>query len=181
MRRSGLVSARELRVRIKEAVRQIVDEMFGMSVEEAEQRLRSLAQHGEGDDLFKAALVYKLNELVESGITGGQKGCTEEQLNQVLVNLRKGAPQVASTVRKELKELQKRLPRRGGPGRGSILSDTEKRQACDLIASRIKCGQNKKISDIFKCVSGTFATAGKQVSERTIKRIWENRLALYDD
>jgi hypothetical protein len=129
--------------------------------------------------LVQAAMIYQLNRSIKSGIKGKGKRCTEQELEAVLARIKAAAPEMASAVRKGMKDIQGKLPRKGGPGREGILNTTEKREVCEQIGSLHKMGKIKRWSDIFETVAETFRGRAKKVSARTVKRIWESRETLY--
>jgi hypothetical protein len=175
------LTGQEVKRRITKTISEVVSNLFNMSNETATKELRTAFGEVMQSDrsLFQAAFIYQLNRLIQAGIKGKGKRCTEHELEAVLMQIRASAPEMASALRKELKEMQGRLPRRGGPGRDEILNTTEKREACEQIGSLHKMGMIKRWSDIFENVAAAFRSRGKEVSARTIKRVWEDREALY--
>jgi hypothetical protein len=152
-----------------------------MSNEAAQRELHTAFGEAMQDEqsLITAALVYQLNKLIKPKIRGNGKACTEEELEAVLGQIRASAPEMASVLRRGLKEMQTRLPRRGGPGREEILNITEKREAVEQVAILHKMGRIKKWPDIYASVAETFRAKGKKISGRTIKRVWESRERLF--
>lgn len=176
-----MLSQQEIKKRIAQTMSEVVSSLFSMSNETANKQLRASLGEVMQDDggLLQAALVYQINRLIKSRIKGKGKRCSVEELEAVLAQIRALAPAMAPVLRKELKEMQKRLPRRGGPGREQILNVTEKREACEQVGSLLKMGKVKRMHDIFETVAENFRLKGKQISGRTIKRAWEHRETLF--
>lgn len=175
------LTQKEVKKRVANTISEVVSNLFGMSNEAAQRELHTAFGEAMQDEqsLTTAALVYQLNKLIKAGLRGEGKPCTEEQLEMVLGQIKASAPEMASALRKGLKELQTRLPRHGGPGREGILNITEKREACEQVVILHKMGKIRKWSDIYESVAETFRAKGKQISGRTIKRVWETRERLY--
>jgi hypothetical protein len=179
--RGKTLTPKEIKKRVARTISEVVSNLFGMSDEAAATKLRAAFGEAMQDDssLIQAAFIYQLNQAIKSAIKGKGKRCSEQELETVLAQIRAAAPEMAAALRKELKGIQGRLPRQGGPGREEILSTTEKREACDQIASLHKMAMTKKWSEIFEIVAETFRQKGKRISARTIKRVWQKRPTLY--
>src|SRR5271169_6763009 len=179
--KSKMVTREEVKKRITETIREVISSLFGISNEAAKKGLRAALGDAmqDKDSLFRASLVYQLNKLTESGLKGRGRRGSEQELQVVLAQIKAAAPEMASALRRGLKDLQTQLPRQGGPGREEILSATEKREACEQIGSLHKMGKVKRWPDIFETVAVAFGAKGKKVSARTIKRAWERRETLY--
>jgi hypothetical protein len=175
------LTQKEVKKRVANTISEVVSNLFRMSNEAAQRELHTAFGEAMQDEqsLITAALVYQLNRNIKAGLRGKGRRCTEEELEAVLRQIKASAPEMASAFRKELKGMQTRLPRHGGPGRGGILNITEKREACEQVGSLYKMGKIKKWSDIYESVAETFRAKGKKISGRTIKRAWENREDLF--
>jgi hypothetical protein len=175
------LTQKEVKKRVTKTISEVVSNLFSMSDEAASKELQAgfgEVMQDEGS-LFRAGVVYQLNRLIKSGIKGKGKRCTEQELEAVLAQIKSSAPEIAAVIRKELKEVQRHLPRQGGPGREEILSVTEKREACEQIASLHKLARIRTWPEIFEAVAETYRQKGKKISARTIKRVWESRGSLY--
>lgn len=103
---------------------------------------------------------------------------TEKQLETFLQGIRARKHQLPTIIRKGMDEMRKTLPRLGGPGRGETLSQTQKIEACEQIATMLKT-KATTLPDTFEAVAESFRGTGTKVSARTVKRVWENRASLY--
>jgi hypothetical protein len=179
--RTKTLSQQEVKKRVARTISELVSNLFSMSNEAATRELRASLGDAmqEQGSLIQAAFIYEINRLIKSGIKGKGKRCTEQELDAVLARIKASAPELASALRKGLKEMQGKLPRRGGPGREEVLNTTEKREVCEQIGSLHKMGKVKRWPDIFETVAETFRGMGKKVSARTIKRVWESRETLF--
>lgn len=179
--KTKMLTPQEVKERVTKTISEVVSKLFNSSNELTTKKLRSSLSKLMQDEqsLLKATLVHEMKGLVKSGVKGKGRPCTEEELEVVLTQIRALAPEMASAFRRELKNLQRGLPRRGGPGRDEILNIAEKREVCEQVGSLHKMGQIKKMSDVFETVADTFRKRGKKISARTVQRAWQKREALY--
>jgi hypothetical protein len=175
------LSLKEVKERIATKLVELLAELFGMSGDEVKKmRTRFEAELLDEESLFRAALIHSLDKEVKSSIHGkSRRQFTEEEVQTVIANIKANLPQMASALRRGLKDIQKKLPRHGGPGRKGALSPSEKLEACEQVSSLHKIGRLTKLSEIFEVVGGQFRSKGKKVSARTIKRAWEDRRNVY--
>jgi hypothetical protein len=173
VRKPKRLTTKEVKARIFEAATEMAVDLLGLS--------GKIPEELDGDRaLVRAAFLSEAKRLQPKLITGKGKRYTEQELKTQIDKIKASAPEVATMFRKKLKEIQKQLPRRGGPGRTEKLSATEKIEVCEQITSLHKIGQLKKMADIYYSVSQSLKlTKGKEVSARTVKRIWDNRATLY--
>ncbi|HEV2288557.1 MAG TPA: hypothetical protein VGR81_06345 [Candidatus Acidoferrales bacterium] len=179
------LSTQDAKNRIAEALSDATAGLFGISDKKAERDFRAALQ-GEPQNetsILQAALIYTLNKRLKRNLqrSKGQRMYSEEEIETVCRKLKSTVPEMATAIRKGFKDMLKGLPRRGGPGRGEILSAAEKMEACDQITFLLKRNEVKRWRDIFESVAEQFRTRGKNVSARTIKRAWESRENLFTD
>jgi hypothetical protein len=179
--KTKILGQHEIKKRVTKTISEVVSSLFSISNAAATKGLRTAVGEVMQDDgsLIQAAFIYQMNRLIKSGIKGKGKRCTEQELDAVLAQIKVSAPEMASALRKGLKEMQIGLPRQGGPGRGEIFNTTEKREVCEQVSTLQKMGKIKKWPDIFESVAETFRARSKPVSTRTIKRVWESRETLW--
>jgi|GEM_PF-6335093 len=168
-----LLTAKEVKSRMSRAATEVATDLFGLAGKVPEELDSELA-------FLRAGFLYATERLQPKLIKSTGKRYTEEELKTEIAKIKASEAEVATMLRKKLKEIQKELPRQGGPGRNEKLSATEKAEVCEQIASIVKLGQLKKMPDIFNAVAENLKlTKGKVVSARTVKRAWEKRAALY--
>ncbi len=172
----------EVKKRVFETVSEVLTSIFNLSEKAATEKLSaSLNESLDESSIVQAALVHFLNKYAKAGIERGKgKRCTEEELIPILTQITASAPALASGIRKSLKETQRQLPRYGGPGRNGILTTSEKLEVCEQISSLLKLGKFKRMAEIFQSVANSIrATRSKNVSARTVKRVWTQRATFY--
>jgi hypothetical protein len=179
--KSKTLSQKEVEARVIKTTSEVFSRVLNISKQSATQILRTALETGvvrDRGELFRAAFLEQMNKTIESGVKRKGKRWTEPELDIALAKIIAFAPELATGLRKGLKQMQRDLPRRGGPGRETILSDIEKREAVKQIGTFLELGQLKKWPDIFEAVAELFRGKGKQISSRTIKRVWESRATL---
>lgn len=177
--KNKVLTQKETRKRAAQGLMEISAELLGITDKRTMEILRaSFEQEKMHSNLLRAAIFHTLGRQIKSTIRRTPR-LTERELETALARIRTFAPEMASVLRKELKEMERRLPRRGGPGRTAILNAEEKLEAVELVASTMKLGAVKNWPGIFDSVADTFRARQKKVSARTIKRIWESRKTLY--
>lgn len=124
---------------------------------------------------------HQLYQILEKGINQAvKKGCTEQQLEADLAQLTRQAEELPSRLRRALIQMQKSLPRRGGPGRGYSLTIAQQHEACEQVASHMKMKKLRGgFPEAFETVAEDFRAKGIKVSAQTIKRTWQKRDQIY--
>ncbi|HEV2616448.1 MAG TPA: hypothetical protein VGU63_07555 [Candidatus Acidoferrales bacterium] len=112
--------------------------------------------------------------------TRRKRNITEEEFDSILTEAEAQMPALATGLKMAMKEAQKRMPRRGGPGRRGALDRSERLEAVEMVSGVLKIGKTKNLGDIFRAVAKAFEAKGKKVSGRTIKRYWEERASLHE-
>jgi hypothetical protein len=99
---------------------------------------------------------------------------TREDLNHVLATISKASERAPTILRKGLKEFQRDLPRRGGPGRKKILTPQETAFLFDRIAEKFRKGTPIKEA-IRETAEEASELVGKKVGARTLENSWAKR------
>ena len=99
---------------------------------------------------------------------------TREQLEEVMQQIKRIGDVLPTAFRKGMKEIARKLPRRGGPGRQPKLSAKESSKACDHIAMFIR--QKHTLKQALQMMSeSSLSILGKKVGARTLQKAWDNR------
>lgn len=114
------------------------------------------------------------------GLGGMGKGLardikTREELDKILLEIRRIGEELPTIIRKATKQMTSTLPRRGGPGRQPKLTTKEASQMCDQIALSIR--QKHSLKQALQNVSELSASilGGKKVGSRTLQKAWDKR------
>jgi hypothetical protein len=98
----------------------------------------------------------------------------EQQLSKAIQDLKRTGDELPTLMRKAMKELATKLPRKGGPGRLPKLNPKEAAQACDQIALFIR--QKYTLKEALQKVADLSASLfGKKVGARTLQKAWDKR------
>jgi hypothetical protein len=175
-----MLTHREVQRRVDEAIDVLLSDCGLPSVDRSKEIYRSLLRNQTGAEKAVGPVLSDLireqfqREIKRLKITK----CSEEQLKSLLAQIRSYAREIPSSLRRGIEEVKKSLPRHGGPGRKELLNTTEKREACEHVATLLKMGTSR-LPDAFETVAEGFRAKGKTLSSKTIKRAWENRKDLY--
>jgi hypothetical protein len=162
----------EIARRIDQAWREMQDEI-GFSPAEGSKNLNELNLSPE----VRVGQGLTLGMFVGQGSLG--KGLareikTPEQLEEAMQLIRQLGEVLPTAFRQASKEIARKLPRRGGPGRQPKLSPKEASKACDHIAMFIR--QKHTLKQALQMMSESSPSIlGKKVSARTLQKAWDNR------
>ncbi len=175
------LTKKEITRKVRKTLIEVFSSLFVMSDKTAAKKVHAAIEEGTQSDseLLMASFLYWAYKDIKRINIKPKRQFTEAELEAALAQFKAYAPEMVSTLRKELKDMAKKLPRRGGPGREEILNATGKREVCEQVGSLHKMGKLKRWPDIFETVAETFRLKGKEISARTIKRIWQSRDTLY--
>ena len=130
------------------------------------------------EDNFAAAHLYLMYQnMYREAKRLASKGCTEEELENYLNEIRTSMAKGPTSLRKAINDLKKTLPRQGGPGRKELLSQSEKREAVHQVAHLLEGGKIP-LPDIFQSVASGMNRPDRPIKARTIRRAWEKRREL---
>lgn len=99
---------------------------------------------------------------------------TREDMNRVLATISEAAERAPTNVREALKEFQRSLVRRGGPGRKKILTPQQTAFLFDRITEKYRSGTPIKIA-IRETAAEAPELIGKKVGARTLENSWAKR------
>jgi hypothetical protein len=177
------LTGKQIEDRIKEAIAKAVSEVGGGNPSEMKKEAHAILtkpMHTQVEMLFAPLTAQIIYESWGKQIRHlKRRRCSDEELKLVLEQIQqelKGTLPMA--LRKGMDEIRKRLPRHGGPGRTNTLTQPQKIDACERIATAIKT-KGASFPETFKAVAEMFSKEGISVSARTIRRVWENRKPLY--
>lgn len=154
--------------------------------------VRELFEHIELSPETTVAKGIKLGAAIglsSGGKTAGQTVApsikTREQLDRFLQELKQQGDRMPTMFRQGVKEVNRLLPRRGGPGRHHKLTLKEATLMCDCIA---EIRRHQKVSDKESLEIASKKSpqilGGKKIGARTLWDVWDNRdklASVYED
>jgi len=171
------LARKEAENRIMEALTDAASEIGLGKPEEVKKQFQKLCANPsryKKEIALPTVIAYQFYEIFGQKL---KQGVTEENLEQIIKGLREATPQMPTILRKGMNEMKKKLRRRGGPGRGSLLDISQQREAIAQVA--LMHGQGKTLPQAFEETARIFEASGKKLSARTIKRVWEKRKVLH--
>jgi hypothetical protein len=172
---SDLVSEEEIEQSINAAVQKLLVRMgFDAHPSEVKELLAEndkLPPNDRMPKLMEMAFRFAFGSFANKYKTGIR---TREDLAKVLHTIGEASEQAPTMARATLKQLQRNLPRRGGPGRIPKLNPEESARVCDEIARYIRQGLKVKEA-IAKASNKCPELIGKTVSPRTLETTWSKR------
>jgi len=178
-----LLTRKEVQKRVAETFAEILASWFSISAKEAIEEFDAWTRRAATSDenaLAIGVMIHLLGKNIRAGFKKNpSRRYPEQEIEAKLAQAKAQAAEMTPAIRKGVRELLRKIPRRGGPGRSEALNATEKREVCEQIGTVYKMGKIKKWPDIFEAVAETFRAKGKKVSARTIKRVWQARETLY--
>ncbi len=99
---------------------------------------------------------------------------TRDQLNKLVQSWNAAMNPAPTIARNLIQRIKNAMPRRGGPGRDSLLNDTETKMVCKEILKRVgkKYTATKAIAEVSKMSPQLI---GKTVSTGTLWKAWKAR------
>ena len=177
------LTGKQIETRIREAIAKAVSEVGGGNPSEMKREVRAILtkpMQQQVEMLFAPLTAQIIYESWGKQIRHlKRRRCSKAELEIVLAQIQQELKEtLPMALRKGMDEIRKRLPRHGGPGRTASLTQPQKIDACERIATAIKT-KGTSFPDTFKAVAEMFSKEGILVSARTIRRVWENRKPLY--
>lgn len=171
-------SRKEAEKRVMEGLTDAASKIGLAKPEEVRKQFRKLcvnpSRYGK-ETWFPTSIAWAFYEIFGQRL---KRGVTEENLEQIIMGLKRVAPEMPTLIRKGLDEMKKKLRRRGGPGRGTLLDTSQQREAIRHVAMMIE--QGKTLPQAYEEAANILLAAHeKKVSARTIKRIWQKRKMLH--
>lgn len=173
-----------VRQRLTAATEEMLDALLGVTGVRAQQLVRALTrgQAGmtlDGTDPDVESVLAVTRRLFSENVRRAlaqetQRIVTEDDLIRREQEIRRAGRDLPSMLRKVLKAHAASLPRRGGPGRGRLLSPEEASRACDHIAELLRRKHTVKDA-LAKTAEASVRLFGKKVGARTLQKAWAQR------